>query len=90
MVHTLVNHAMAQRAVWMRDVALAFHQGEHFGRRVEGLMAAFRDPEDSDPGSLKNLKALADSVPGPKGDDMRKRVKFLDFCARHGIEARRG
>lgn len=81
-VHHLVEMAQAQRAVWMADVNLAVYGGEGLKRRTQELTAAFRrdDAEEVD------LKRLADSVPGKAGEEMRKRLAYVEFCRAHGLE----
>lgn len=81
-VNHLVEMAQAQRAVWMADVNLAVYGGEGLQRRTRELTEAFRRDDQE----AVDLKRLADSVPGKAGEEMRKRLAYVEFCKAHGLE----
>lgn len=82
-VYHLIEMAQAQRAVWMADVNLAIYGGDGLRKRTKDLTVGFRVADEQE---VIDLKRLADSTPGKAGEEMRKRLAYVEFCKSHGLE----
>lgn len=90
MVPYLVKLAKAQRAVWMADVNSAIYGGGNYSKRVQELTAELlgTDSQELDRArELDELAALSRQVGGEQGKLMLRRVEYLRFCDKMGLEA---
>lgn len=88
-VYPMLDLALAQRAVWIEDVAMAVWGGEEKEKRMTTLLAGVRGTDEpqglTEEQELASLRALSKDLAPKQARDLQKQVDFIEFCRKRGI-----